>query len=489
MGTAVNVQAMVFGNMGEDSGTGVLFSRDPATGANVILGEYLPNAQGEDVVAGIRTPISLNGMLNVAGEHADLWCEAHSELMSIVDVLEEHYRDMMDIEFTVQQGKLWMLQCRVGKRSALAAFKIARQFADEGLITKAAVFERLTAEQYKLVRLPRIADGFAVEPHAVGKGACPGVVTGKPVFSAQDAVNCTEPCILVTHETNPDDIAGMVAAAGILTQTGGSTSHAAVVARAMDKPCIVGCTELDIALMKSKSIKSALHKVTIDGSTGRVWMDVDVPLVNGAADPDVQEICRWALQVAGKALQATPGADHLADGDPDMPIRIMVADFWGHLGKLEDLLNILAGSGHLHRVALDLTHPHLFEHAEDLALLRAFSDLPESKAGFLAQSIKLIASKADVAGLTVISDELDKSEIEALAGAGIKVGRTPATLAGLLNADAALLTQQFVTEVIGGPTALAELQAVFAAAQKPIRVIPPAAPVDYVVFDLLVAVG
>ena len=169
------------------------------------------------------------------------------------DLLEQHYGDMMDIEFTVQQGKLWMLQCRTGKRSALAAFKIARQFVDEGMITKAEVFKRLTPEQYKLVRLPRIADGFSVEPHAVGKGACPGVVTGKPVFSSQDAVNCTEPCILVTHETNPDDIAGMAAAVGILTQTGGSTSHAAVVARAMDKPCIVGCTELGY-LTDAKSV-------------------------------------------------------------------------------------------------------------------------------------------------------------------------------------------------------------------------------------------
>ncbi len=260
---------------------------------------------------------------------------------------------MMDIEFTVQQGKLWMLQCRTGKRSALAAFKIARQFVDEGRITKAEVFKRLTPEQYKLVRLPRIADGFSVEPHAVGKGACPGVVTGKPVFSSQDAVNCTEPCILVTHETNPDDIAGMAAAVGILTQTGGSTSHAAVVARAMNKPCIVGCTELDISLMQSQSIKAALHKVTIDGTTGRVWMDVDVPLVNGANDPDVQEVCRWALEVSGKAVMVAPAP--VPPDDDESPIRIMAANFWGDLGKFEDVLNMIAAAGNAHLITIDFT--------------------------------------------------------------------------------------------------------------------------------------
>ncbi len=481
MGTAVTVQAMVFGNMGEDSGTGVLFTRNPSSGDKHWLGEFLENAQGEDVVAGIRTPRPIDEMPGLGPS----WFDAEMKLNDICIGLEHHYHDMMDIEFTVQQGKLWILQCRVGKRSALAAFKIARQFVDEGRITKAEVFKRLTPEQYKLVRLPRIADGFSVEPHAVGKGACPGVVTGRPVFSSQDAVNCTEPCILVTHETNPDDIAGMAAAVGILTQTGGSTSHAAVVARAMDKPCIVGCTDLDISLMQSQSIKSALHKITIDGSTGRVWMDVDVPLVNGANDPDVQEVCRWALEVSGKAATVAPGP--VPGGE--WPIRIMAADFWGHLDKLEDLLNTISAAGHAKLYTIDFTHPDLFTNTADTALMFAFSDLPIGKPGFMDEAVKLMTGKVSIAGLTVIGDELDAGEIAVLATAGIKVARAPATVSDMLMFEAVMLTQQFVTDVIGGPAALAELQAVFAAAQKPIRVIPPAAPLDYVVFELLGAAG
>ena len=480
MGTAVNVQAMVFGNMGEDSGTGVLFTRNPSSGDKHWLGEFLENAQGEDVVAGIRTPRPIDEMPGLGPS----WFDAEMRLNDICIGLEHHYHDMMDIEFTVQQGKLWILQCRTGKRSALAAFKIARQFVDEGRITKAEVFKRLTPEQYKLVRLPRIADGFSVEPHAVGKGACPGVVTGKPVFSSQDAVNCTEPCILVTPETNPDDIAGMAAAVGILTQTGGSTSHAAVVARAMDKPCIVGCTELDISLMHSQSIKAALHKVTIDGTTGRVWMDVDVPLVNGANDPDVQEVCHWALQVSGKAASLAPGSVPNADA----PIRIMAADFWGHLGKFEDTLNMIAAAGIAHLVTIDFNAPNMFWADADKELRRVFDD-DLLDIDFGNKALELMVGHKGLAGLAVIAPLVPPALAAALALAGFRLGTAPSTVADLLKFDAVVLTPKFVSDVIGGPAALAELQAVFASAQKPIRVIPPAAPLDYVVFELLGAAG
>ena len=203
MGTAVTVQAMVFGNMGKTSGSGVAFTRDPSTGEPKIMGEYLFDAQGEDVVAGIRTPLKLDDVKAA-------WC---GELEQLCYKLEAMYVDMVDLEFTVQNGELFILQSRTGKRSARAAFKIAVDLVNEGVIDRGTARSRLTAEQFKVVRRPTIDPAFKVEPALVGLPACPGVVTGKPVFSSQDAINCKEPCILVTHETTPEDIAGMNAAA------------------------------------------------------------------------------------------------------------------------------------------------------------------------------------------------------------------------------------------------------------------------------------
>ena len=289
MGTAVNVQAMVFGNMGDDSGTGVLFTRDPSTGEKLIMGEFLQNAQGEDVVAGIRTPRPLNEMAEIDAT----WAGISMQIAVLCDKLEAAYRDMVDVEFTVQQGELFILQSRVGKRSARAAFKIAVDMVNEGMIDRKTAFKRLTPAQFKIVRRPSLDPTFKTPPHLVGLPACPGVVSGKPVFSSQDAVNSTEPCILVTHETTPDDIAGMNAAMGILTQTGGATSHAAVVARAMDKACVVGTTTLDMAAVKKCS------KVTIDGSTGNVWFDIDVPVIDSSDAPELTTIRRWAIEEIG----------------------------------------------------------------------------------------------------------------------------------------------------------------------------------------------
>ena len=250
MGTAVTVQAMVFGNMGDDSGTGVLFSRDPSSGAFGMMGEFLANAQGEDVVAGIRTPLGVSKMPDLG----DGWAKVYQQISVLCQKLETAYRDMVDIEFTVQKGQLFILQSRVGKRSARAAFKIAVDLVNEGVIDKKAAIGRLTADQFKVARRPMIDPAFKVKPDLIGLPACPGVVTGRPVFSSEDAVKATDRVILVTHETDPDDIAGMHKAVGILTQTGGATSHAAVVARAMDKPCVVGCTDLviDMGLMGKK---------------------------------------------------------------------------------------------------------------------------------------------------------------------------------------------------------------------------------------------
>ena len=341
MGTAVNVQAMVFGNMGDDSGTGVLFTRDPSTGAKKVMGEFLQNAQGEDVVAGIRTPENLDKMPHLDG----VWPEVHGLLMVLSHTLEQHYRDMVDIEFTVQKGVLYVLQSRSGKRAAQAAFKIAVDQVAEKLIDKKTAIGRLSVDQFKIVRRPSIDPSFKVKPDLTGLPACPGVVSGKPVFSSADAVNCNEPCILVTHETTPDDIAGMAKATGILTQTGGATSHAAVVARAMDKTCITGATALDMAEMKK------VKKVTIDGSTGNVWLDKEVPVIDGSDSAEIGTVMGWCMDVLGTSEVAP------VDIGMDRPHRVMAAYWWGNEDVLGAVLDGIAELPSRQHVTLDLRGP------------------------------------------------------------------------------------------------------------------------------------
>lgn len=289
-GTAVNIQSMVFGNKDNNSATGVLFSRNMSTGENSITGEFLVNAQGEDVVAGIRTPLPMTEFGPMLG--ADL----EGELFGIVEKLEAHYKDMQDIEFTIQSGKLYILQTRNGKRSPLAAFKIAHDLAIEGVITQEEAVSRVSTAQLLSAMSDTIDPKFTMPPAMIGIAAGGGLVTGIPVFSAEDAVNCTEPCILVTKETNPDDIAGMHASVGILTATGGLTSHAAVVARGMSKACVVGCTELNLYFAQSTWSGC---KITIDGSTGNVWANVNVPVISGSISPEAKALVSWSKAVGG----------------------------------------------------------------------------------------------------------------------------------------------------------------------------------------------
>ena len=326
MGTAVTVQSMVFGNMGEDSGTGVLFTRDPSTGDLGMFGEFLTNAQGEDVVAGIRTPVNVSKMPALGSA----WHDTFMGLQLLCEKLEKTYKDMVDIEFTVQQGTLYVLQSRSGKRSARAAFKIAVDQVNEGLIDKKIAIGRLTPDQFKVVRRPAIDPQFKVAPTYTGLPACPGVVSGKPVFSSEAAIQSTEPCILVTHETTPDDIAGMAKAIGILTRTGGATSHAAVVARAMDKTCITGCTAMDTWVMESAK------KVTIDGSTGHVWVDIDVPVIDSSDAPEIKTVMGWCMGVLG-ACEVAP-----VDIGMDHPHCVMAAFWWGNEEVMEAVLDGLA---------------------------------------------------------------------------------------------------------------------------------------------------
>lgn len=279
-GTAVNVQSMVFGNMGEDSGTGVAFTRDAASGENYFYGEYLFNAQGEDVVAGIRTPLKIETLQK---ENARIY----KELIAVRNILEKHYKDMMDIEFTIQQGKLWMLQCRVGKRTGFAAVKIAVDMVREKLISKEEALMRIDPDQLnQLLRPifdPKEKDNAVKSGRLLTKGlnAGPGAASGKVAFSAQEAEEMAakgEKVILVRIETSPEDIKGMNAAEGILTARGGMTSHAALVARQMGKVCVAGCGKLNIDYkkgeMRVEGNESFLIKegdyISIDGSTGEV---------------------------------------------------------------------------------------------------------------------------------------------------------------------------------------------------------------------------
>ncbi len=273
LGTAVNVQAMVFGNSGEHSGTGVAFTRDPATGAPGVYGDYLESAQGEDVVSGIRNTLALSDL-------AELEPGPYAELMEIMTTLENHYRDLCDIEFTIERGKLWMLQTRVGKRTAAAAFRIAVQLVDEGLIDMDEAVRRVSGPQLGMLMFPQFDHAHAPKAATKGTAASPGAAVGKIVFDSDAAVAAAaegKQVILVRRETNPDDLPGMVAAAGILTTRGGKTSHAAVVARGMGKTAVCGTESIEIdSIARTLTFPDGKRLVegqviSIDGSTGEVF--------------------------------------------------------------------------------------------------------------------------------------------------------------------------------------------------------------------------
>jgi len=301
-GTAVNVQTMVFGNMGFDSGTGVAFTRSPATGQRATYGEYLLNAQGEDVVAGVRTPREL------ANLQKDM-PEVYDQLMKIFDMLEKHYKDVQDMEFTVERGKLWMLQTRNGKRTAKAAVTIAVDMAHEGLIDKEEAVTRVTPDQVDQLLHPVFDERAKAEAHkkggflAKGLNASPGAASGAAIFDATRAEQTAHegtPVILVRPETSPDDVHGMLAAKGILTQHGGATSHAAVVARGLNKPCVAGCEALSVDLDKrvltvdGRKVREG-ESISIDGSTGEVFAGT-IPTVTPAWEEQVEliELLSWA---------------------------------------------------------------------------------------------------------------------------------------------------------------------------------------------------
>ncbi|HEX7745004.1 MAG TPA: pyruvate, phosphate dikinase [Micromonosporaceae bacterium] len=278
LGTAVNVVAMVFGNLGPDSGTGVAFTRDPGSGNQGIYGDYLANAQGEDVVAGIRNTVPLQ-------ELEKLDKNSYDELLGYMARLEEHYKDLCDIEFTIERGKLWMLQTRVGKRTAAAAFIIAGQLVDEGLIDVNEALQRATGAQLAQLMFPRFRLDHDIKPVANGIGASPGAASGEAVFDSVRAAELAaqgKQVILVRRETNPDDLPGMIAAQGILTSRGGKTSHAAVVARGMGKTCVCGADALDVDVREGRftvgehTVREG-DVISIDGDSGKIYLG-EVPV-------------------------------------------------------------------------------------------------------------------------------------------------------------------------------------------------------------------
>ena len=306
-GTAVTVMAMVFGNMGETSGTGVAFSRDPSTGVNHFMAEYLINAQGEDVVAGIRTPMDISALEKQQPE-------IFKEITTIRNRLEEHYRDMQDMEFTVQEGKLFMLQCRNGKRTGPAAVKMAVDMVAEKMITKEEALLRVKPDQLDQLLHPQF-DAKALKsakPLAAALNASPGAGCGQIVFTAEEAVEwdkAGKKVILVRKETSPDDIAGMYVAQGILTSTGGRTSHAAVVARGMGTPCVCGCSDVVFNGSGKVTIGGKAFKkgdfISIDGSTGKVYGEV-IPVTPAAVSGDLETFLGWADEVRANSVRTTP---------------------------------------------------------------------------------------------------------------------------------------------------------------------------------------
>jgi pyruvate,orthophosphate dikinase len=313
LGTAVNVQAMVFGNMGEDCATGVGFTRNPSTGENKFYGEYLTNAQGEDVVAGIRTPQPISEL----GREMP---KVYKELRAITTKLEKHYKDMQDFEFTVQQGKLFLLQTRTGKRTAPAAVKIAVDMVKEKLITKEEALLRIEPVQLNQLLHRRIDPNAQVTVIARGLAASPGAAVGKVVFSAEEAVRWAaekEKVILVRHETNPDDIQGMAVAEGILTARGGMTSHAAVVARGMGKCCVVGSESIKIneqrkQFMVDGHIVRERDVITLNGSTGEVILGT-VPTIEPELTGEFGEFMKWADQTRRLKVRTNADTPHDAE--------------------------------------------------------------------------------------------------------------------------------------------------------------------------------
>src|SRR5512133_3901639 len=379
LGTAVNVVQMVFGNRGEDSATGVCFTRDPSTGEQGVYGEYLVNAQGEDVVAGTRTPQPL-------AELRERMPEAYDQLLETMAALEHHYRDMQDIEFTVERGHLYLLQTRTAKRTAAAAIKCAVDMTAEGLIEREEAVARIDPAELDQLLHPRLDPDAAFEVAAQGLNASPGAACGKIVLdadSAEERGKAGEAVILVRWETTPDDIHGLIQAQGVLTAHGGMTSHAAVVARGMGKPCVAGCEELTIDLDKRMltiggHLLAEGDTITIDGGTGRVVIG-EVPLVPPQINEDFETILGWADELRRLKVRANADTPEDAAKARDFGAQGIGLCRTEHMFMAENRLPIvremiMASGEDERRVALDRLLPH--QQSDFEGIFEAMAGLP-----------------------------------------------------------------------------------------------------------------
>src|SRR5262245_17490975 len=362
LGTAVNVVQMVFGNKGDQSGTGVAFTRDPSTGESGLYGEFLADAQGEDVVAGIRTPEPLGRMQQTLPD-------AFEQLTDTMRRLEEHYRDVQDIEFTVEDNKLYLLQTRTAKRTAAAALKSAAEMVDEGLISREDAVARIDAGQLDQLLHPMIDPSARVDVIAQGLNASPGAASGKIVFDADTAAergSSGDAVILVRWETTPDDIHGMIAAKGILTAHGGMTSHAAVVARGMGKPCVAGCEALSVDTQARKAARNGHERaegdvITIDGGSGEVILG-PVELVPPQINEDFETILEWADGLRRLSVRANADTPEDAAKGRELGAEGIGLCRTEHMFNAEDRLPvvremIMAASEQERRSALDRLLP------------------------------------------------------------------------------------------------------------------------------------
>ncbi|NIB39096.1 pyruvate, phosphate dikinase [Pseudomaricurvus alkylphenolicus] len=457
LGTAVNVQAMVFGNFGDDSGSGVAFTRNPSTGEKTFFGEFLFNAAGEDVVAGIRTPESIESL-------KDRLPEVYNELYETQALLEQHYRDMQDIEFTVQEGRFYMLQTRAGKRTGRASIGIAVDMVSEGLISEKEALLRVSPEHVEALLHPMLDPDAKTEAVATGLPASPGGATGKVVFSADEAVEAADAgnqVILVRRETTPEDIHGMKAAEGILTELGGMTSHAAVVARGMGVCAITGCSDLSIdyaagtATSASGTVIKRGDLITLDGSTGEVMLG-DIPKVEASASDDFQTLLSWAdkyrrLKVRANAETQEDAAkarelgaegiglcrtEHMFfGGDRIDHMRAMVLsetteERKKHLAKLhefqeEDMFNLFREMAGL-PVTIRLLDPPLHEFlphiGEDLSGLAQRTGKTAEQIEAISESLSEVNPMLGFRGcrLSVVFPEITEMQVDAIFSAAVR---------------------------------------------------------------------
>lgn len=467
-GTAVNVQTMVFGNAGDTSCSGVLFTRDFNTGDPTMIIDWLPNAQGEDVVAGTHNPLDKVALLEWNQEIAD-------ELHGIASNVEEHYGDMQDMEFTVDNGKLYILQTRNGKRAALAAFKIAYDMCKYNKIDKAEALARVTGKEFLALTAPTIDPSYKVNSDVEGIPASGNLVTGIAVLSAADAVSCKESCILVADETTPEDFSGMAAAVGVLTRTGGITSHAAVVARGMNKTCVVGAENLKFEGLAGKQI-------TLDGATGRIWVDKNVPIIEGTVPDFVEEMLTWADTETTGMIETTP--ESVSKGDT------AYVDVSGRLStqtSLSKALDALKGANGIISFGNNETMA-----VSDVEFLGFFGlDAPETDPGdymIIAKVLKLGKWNKSFKNAWALHfpNDVDPQFIEMARDNGWKVVTQVNGFKSALSADGyVVLEPAFLEQLTREGMTFSEIEDIITAAGRELKELPERVTETRIMFDVL----